>query len=71
MAAPKPVVLTQTASYEGPYKPEPLLVVGDVPGGFTPAAAQADSTATTVAQIVSDFNTLLANLRSAGIIAES
>ena len=33
------------------------------------AAAQADSTATDVAGLVADFNTLLANLRTAGIIA--
>lgn len=35
------------------------------------AAAQADSTASDVAGVVSDFNSLLAKLRTAGIIAES
>jgi hypothetical protein len=33
-----------------------------------PAIAQADSTATDVTGIVADFNTLLSNLRTAGII---
>jgi len=35
----------------------------------TQAAAQADSAATDIAGLVADFNTLLANLRTAGIIA--
>lgn len=34
------------------------------------AAAQADSVATDVAGVVADFNALLANLRTAGIVAE-
>ena len=38
-------------------------------GAFTPAAAQADSTATDVAGLVTDFNALLAKLRAAGIMA--
>lgn len=38
-------------------------------GSFTPAAAQANSTATDVAGIVADFNALLTKLRAAGIIA--
>ncbi|EBV1532032.1 hypothetical protein DNY80_24405 [Salmonella enterica subsp. enterica serovar Kentucky] len=33
------------------------------------SVAQADSTATTVAGLVSDFNALLAKLRTAGILA--
>lgn len=37
----------------------------------TQADAQADSTASDVAGIVSDFNALLAKLRAAGIIASS
>ena len=36
--------------------------------GVTPAAAQADSTATTIAALKEDFNTLLAALRTAGLI---
>lgn len=35
---------------------------------FTPAAAQADSVASTVAGLVSDFNSLLAKLRTAGLL---
>lgn len=38
-------------------------------GVFTPAAAQADSTATDAAGLVTDFNALLAKLRAAGIMA--
>lgn len=38
-------------------------------GSFTPAAAQADSTATDAAGLVTDFNALLAKLRAAGIMA--
>lgn len=38
-------------------------------GAFTPAAAQADSVATDVAGLVTDFNALLAKLRAAGIMA--
>lgn len=37
----------------------------------TQAAAQDDSTASDIAGLVSDFNTLLANLRSAGVMASS
>lgn len=37
--------------------------------GVTPAAAQVDSTATTIAALKEDFNTLLAALRTAGLLA--
>ena len=37
--------------------------------GVTPAAAQADSTATTIAALKEDFNTLLAALRTTGLLA--
>ena len=35
MATPKPVKLTQVdaASYDGAFEPEPLIVVGPIPGG--------------------------------------
>jgi len=36
---------------------------------FSPAAYQADSTASDVAGIVTDFNALLAKLRAAGLMA--
>ena len=36
---------------------------------LTPAAAQADSEATTVAALKTDFNDLLAKLRAAGLMA--
>lgn len=38
-------------------------------GSFTPAANQANSTATDVTGIVGDFNALLAKLKAAGIMA--
>ena len=37
--------------------------------GITPAAAQADSEASTIAALKSDFNALLAALRTAGLLA--
>ena len=37
--------------------------------GTTPAASQADSEATTIAGLKEDFNTLLAALRAAGLMA--
>ena len=41
---------------------------GQVVGLFTPAAFQADSTATTIAGLVTDFNSLLAKLKAAGLM---
>lgn len=38
-------------------------------GGVLQQPAQADSTATTVAGLVTDFNALLAKLRTAGVLA--
>lgn len=38
-------------------------------GGFTPAANQAESTATTVAALKDDLNALLAKLKAAGLMA--
>ena len=40
-----------------------------LPCELTPAAFQADSTATTIAGLVVDFNALLAKLRAAGLLA--
>lgn len=39
--------------------------------GVTPAEAQADSTATTIAALKEDFNTLLAAMRTAGLLASA
>lgn len=39
--------------------------------GITPAAAQANSEATTIATLKADFNALLAALRTAGLLAET
>ena len=43
-----------------------IVAGGQVVGLFTPAAFQADSTATTIAGLVTDFNSLLAKLKAAG-----
>lgn len=47
----------------------PVSATSSVVGGVKQAVAQADSVATDVAGLVTDFNTLLANLRTAGIIS--
>ena len=45
-----------------------IVAGGQVVGIFTPAAFQADSTATTIAGLVTDFNSLLAKLKAAGLM---
>ena len=45
-----------------------IVAGGQVVGLFTPAAFQADSTATTIAGLVTDFNSLLAKLKAAGLM---
>ena len=45
-----------------------IMAGGQVVGLFTPAAFQADSTATTIAGLVTDFNSLLAKLKTAGLM---
>ena len=49
---------------------DPAAVIEGLPSGsFTPAASQVDSTATTIEELVVDFNALLVKLRSAGLMA--
>jgi len=43
--------------------------VTGLPSVFTPAALQADSAATDVAGLVTDFNALITKLKTAGIMA--
>ncbi len=45
-----------------------IMAGGQVVGLFTPAAFQADSTATTIAGLVTAFNSLLAKLKAAGLM---
>ena len=45
-----------------------IVAGGQVVGLFTPAAFQADSTATTIAGLVTDFNLLLAKLKVSGLM---
>ena len=47
---------------------EGAVIEGLPGGGFSPAASQADSTASTAEELAADFNSLLAKLRAAGII---
>jgi hypothetical protein len=42
--------------------------VTGLPSAFSPAANQADSTATTIALLKDDFNALLAKLKTAGLM---
>lgn len=52
----------------------PIILInpdGSSAGTVVKAAAQANSTAATVGDLVTDFNALLAKLRSAGVIASS
>ena len=43
--------------------------VTGLPSQFTPAENQSDSTATTIAGLVVDFNALLVKLKTAGLMA--
>jgi len=43
--------------------------VTGLPSSFTPAENQSDSTATTIAGLVADFNALLLKLKAAGLMA--
>jgi hypothetical protein len=45
------------------------VIEGLSAGTITPAASQADSTAATIEDLAADFNTLLAALRTAGLMA--
>jgi hypothetical protein len=57
------LVIEEGASVEG------LSSSGDPGNAFTPAAYQAPSEATTIAALKEDFNTLLAALKAAGLVA--
>ena len=49
---------------------DPAAIIEGLPSGsINAAASQADSTATTIEDLVVDFNALLAKLRSAGLMA--
>lgn len=69
---PKPVTLTQIdeGDYEGAFTPQPLVVVGDIPGaGITPQAAPAvDSTPADAAAVAADLQSLVDALVDAGVL---
>jgi len=44
--------------------------VTGLPSSFTPAENQSDSTATTIAGLVADFNELLSKLKAADLMSE-
>jgi hypothetical protein len=70
--APKPVTLTQVdaVDYEGAGEPQPLVVVGDVPGAVEPQPAIADlAGGADLPTTVTKVNAILAALRAAGVIA--
>ena len=49
---------------------DPATIIKGLPSGsINAAASQADSTATTIEDLVVDFNALLAALKSAGLMA--
>ena len=76
--APEPYVVVGTpATNPNPQNaPEPIILIGGLPaattsatGSVKQAAAQVNSVAPDVATLVTDFNALLAKLRTAGILA--
>ena len=81
--AGKPIKIVSAGGTAGTFAPEPLALIGTLPTGSVPDAtasvkgvvkqsvAQTDSVAATVADLVTDFNALLAKLRTAGLLASS
>ena len=68
---PKPVSLTQVdaGDYDGTFTPEPLVVVGDIPGAENKTAIAAltalgTSGTSTVAQIETAVNAIIAALKA-------
>lgn len=79
-ALPLTVVQTPAVIPDFEAKPQPVYFAGGLNAGVNAATtatagvvkkapAQADSTASTVAALVTDFNALLAKLRTAGILS--
>lgn len=72
--APKPVTLTQTnaQNYEGGFDPQPLIVVGSIPGaGITPQAAPTiDAAPADASAVASDLQDLVDALVLAGVLTD-
>jgi len=64
----KAVVKTETDTVSVAVDEDGTLYVPMYPEAITPAANQADSTATEAAGMVTDFNALLAKLKAAGLM---
>ena len=70
MADPKPVTLTQvdTGAYTGAYSPQPLVIVGSVPGEVTPQAAPTiDVTPADATAVATDLQAVVTALIAAGV----
>lgn len=70
MASPKPVTLTRvdSAGYTSPLSPQPLLVVGEVPGGVTPEDAPTiDATPADATAVATDLQAVVNALIAAGV----
>lgn len=69
MAEPRAYIVAESGETEAaPTYSTPIALYG-VGAAVTQAPAQADSEATTIAALVTDFNALLAKLRTAGVLA--
>ncbi len=64
----KAAIKTETDTVSVAVDEEGTLYVPTYPEAITPAANQADSTATDAAGLVTDFNALLAKLKTAGLM---
>jgi len=64
----KAAVKTETDTVSVAVDEDGTLYVPTYPEAITPAANQADSTATDAAGLVTDFNALLAKLKAAGLM---
>lgn len=64
----KAAVKTETDTVSVAVDEDGTLYVPTYPEEITPATNQADSTATDVAGVVTDFNALLAKLKAAGLM---
>ena len=64
----KAAVKTETDTVSVAVDEDGTLYVPTYPEAITPAANQADSTATDAASLVTDFNALLAKLKVAGLM---
>lgn len=71
MPEPKPVVLTQADTNPSTYAPEPLVVVGAIPGGVEPQEAPSiDPSPADAAAVAADLQALVDALIDAGVLTD-